>query len=468
MPRTTSPKPLASRREFLWQCGGGLAGLALSDLLVRDGLAAEGAPRPELNGGLHHPAKAKRVIQLFMNGGASHMDTFDYRPELQRRSGEKVGGGTLFGSPFTFKQHGQCGRWVSSAFPHQARYVDDLAFLRAMHTDNSVHGLSSYMMNTGFALAGYPCMGSWVSFGLGRLSENLPAFVVLPDKVGMPYNGEGNFSSGFLSAQHQAAVVRAGDKTPIPDLFADGRHPFATREADRDGLDLLRKFNQTHRERDPADTRLDARIASYELAARMQGSAPEAFDLSRESDKLQRAYGIGDRVTDDVGRRCLLARRLVERGVRFVQVWSGHDGASNNWDNHGSIATGLKAQADKVDQPIGALIADLKARGLFEDTLLMWCTEFGRTAHSQGTGRDHNGNCFTVWLAGAGVRVGYAHGQSDEFGAKAAEGRTDHHDFHATVLHLLGIDHTKLTFRHNGIDRRLTDVHGTVIRDILS
>lgn len=467
MTQSSAVQPLSSRREFLWQCGGGLAGLALSDLFVREGFAGE-TPRPEFNGGVHHPAKVRRVIQLFMNGGASHMDTFDYRPELQRRHGANVGGGPLMKSPFEFKQHGQSGRWVSSVFPHQARHVDDLGFLMAMHTDNSVHGLSSYMMNTGFALAGFPCLGAWVSFGLGRLSENLPAFVVLPDRVGMPYNGEGNFSSGFLSSQHNATIIQAHQSPPIADLFAAERHRFVTPEADRDGLALLQRFNRAHQSRNPSDTRLDARIASYEMAARMQMSAPEAFDLNQETETTKRAYGIGQTITDDVGRRCLLARRLVERGVRFVQVWSGHDGAGNNWDNHGSIAVGLKQQADKVDQPIGALIQDLKSRGLLEDTLLMWCTEFGRTSQSQGTGRNHNGNCFTVWLAGAGVKAGYAHGSSDEFGARAAEGRTDHHDFHATVLHLLGIDHTRLTFPHNGINRRLTDVHGRVIHEILS
>lgn len=464
MSQSTSARPLTSRREFFWNCGGGLAGLALSDLLVREGFAAEGTPRPELNGGLHHPAKARRVIQLFMNGGASHMDTFDYRPELHRRHGERG----LMKSPFEFTQHGQSGKWVSSAFPHQAQHVDDLAFLMAMHTDNSVHGLSSYMMNTGFALAGFPCLGAWTSFGLGRLSDNLPAFVVLPDRVGMPYNGEGNFSCGFLSAEHSATVVQAHARTPIADLFASERHRFVTPEADRDGLALLQRFNREHQNRHPSDTRLDARISSYEMAARMQTSAPEAFDLSQETEATKRAYGLGQTITDDVGRRCLLARRLVERGVRFVQVWSGHDGAGNNWDNHGSIAVGMKQQADKVDQPIGALIQDLKSRGLLEDTLLMWCTEFGRTSHSTGGGRDHNGNCFTVWLAGAGVKAGVAHGESDEFGSRAAIGRTDHHDFHATVLHLLGIDHTRLTFPHNGINRRLTDVHGQVIREILS
>ena len=465
--------PIASRREFLWQCGGGFAGLALCDLLARDGLAAatEGQGKPGSLGdfgGLHHPAKVRRVIQLFMNGGVSHVDTFDYRPELQKRHGEKVGGGSLMKSPFEFRQHGQCGRWVSNVFSHQAKYVDDMTFLLAMHTDNSVHGNSSYMMNTGFVRAGYPCLGAWVSFGLGQISENLPAFVVLPDRIGMTYNGEGNFSSGFLAAQHQGTVVRAQGRTPIADLFPHEKHPFATREADRQGLELLERINREHLKNREADSRLEARIDAYQLAARMQLSAPEAFDLDRETAATQAAYGIGQGLADDFGRRCLLARRLAERGVRFIQVWSGHDGPSNNWDNHGDIAKTLKTQGEKVDKPTAALLADLKARGLLEDTLLMFCTEFGRTPAAQGSGRDHNGFCFSIWLAGGGLRPGFAFGQSDEFGAKAAIDKTDHHDFHATVLHLLGIDHARLTFPHNGVNRRLTDVHGRVIREILA
>jgi hypothetical protein len=371
-------------------------------------------------------------------------------------------------SPFSFRQYGQSGKWISEIFEHQARHVDDIAFLMAMHTDTNVHGNSSYAMNTGFQRAGYPCLGAWVSFGLGRLNDNLPTFVVLPDGVGLPYNGEGNFSAGFLSAEHAGTIIDASRRDPIANLVPNPRHRFATPDADRDGLALLDRLNDGHRRRDPSDSRLDARIASYALAARMQTSAPEAFDLASETEATKSAYGIGQRMSDDFGRRCLLARRLVERGVRFVQVWSGHDGAGNNWDNHGNIAGGLRAQADKVDKPTAALLEDLKSRGLLDDTLLMFCTEFGRTATSQGSGRDHNGDCFTVWLAGAGVRGGHSHGSSDDVGARAAVGRTDHHDFHATVLHLLGIDHTRLSFPHNGIARRLTDVHGNVIHEILS
>ncbi len=469
----------ASRRDFLWHLGGGLGGLALAHLLAHDGLAAD-RPRPELNGGLHHRAKVRRVIQLFMNGGVSQVDTFDHKPELARLHGKKLGPkerpegftadvGALMKSPFEFKRRGQSGRWVSSVFPHQARCVDDLAFLMAMTTKTNVHGQGSYMMNTGFLLPGFPCLGAWLSYGLGSLADDLPAFVVLPDARGLPYNNRGDFTAGFLPAVHQGVVIEAGAKSPIPDLFPKRGHPFATPAADRDGLALLDRFNKAHAAARPGDSRLDARIASYELAAKMQLSAPEAFDLSRETADARKSYGLDDKVTEDFGRRCLLARRLVERGVRFVQVWSGPDGPTGNWDNHADVRRELPAIAATVDRPIAALLADLKARGLFEDTLLVWSTEFGRTPFSQGsTGRDHNGGTFVTWLAGAGVKAGVSHGHSDDWGWQAAEGRTYCYDLHATILHLMGIDHTRLTFRHNGIDRRLTDVHGHVIDAILA
>jgi hypothetical protein len=369
-------------------------------------------------------------------------------------------------SPFAFRQHGQSGRWVSSVFPHQANCVDDMAFLMAMASRTNVHGPGSYMMNTGFLTPGFPCLGAWLSYGLGRLTDNLPAFVVLPDARGLPYNNAGNFSAGFLPAQHQGTVIGSAER-PVPDLFP--RRKFATPDAGRDGLELLRRFNADHAAARPGDSRLDARIASYELAAKMQLAAPEAFDLSRESADTRKAYGLDDKVTEDFGRRCLLARRLAERGVRFVQVWSGPDGPVNNWDNHADVQKELPAIAATVDWPTAALLRDLKARGLFEDTLLIWTTEFGRTPFSQGSlGRDHNGGTFVTWLAGAGVKTGTAHGSSDDWGWLAAEGKTYCYDLHATILHLLGIDHTRLTVRHNGIDRRLTDVHGHVVEAILA
>ena len=470
-----------SRRDFLWRMGGGFGGLAMSHLLARElwaGLSPQ--PRPEFNGGLHRRAKARRVIQLFMNGGVSQMDTFDYKPALARFHGQMTGPkekpegftaevGAVMKSPFEFKEHGQTGRWVSSVFPHQAACVDDLAFLMGMVTKTNVHGPGSYMMNTGFILPGFPCMGAWISYGLGRLTDNLPTFVVLPDGRGLPYNQKGNFSAGFLPAKHQGTIIDASAKPPIPDLAPNARFGPFSPDAERAGLDLLAKLNQQHAALDPADSRLEARISSYELAARMQLSAPEAFDLSREPESLRTAYGLDNPVTEDFGRRCLLARRLIERDVRFVQVWSGPQGAVNNWDNHASIIKELPPIAASVDQPIAALLRDLKSRGLLEDTLVVWSTEFGRTPFAQGsTGRDHNGGTFVTWLAGAGIKSGASWGQSDDLGYQAAEGKTYCYDLHATILHLMGVDHTKLTFRHAGIDRRLTDVHGEVIHPILA
>lgn len=454
-----------SRRQFLSTLGAGFGAVAATDLLARD-----------LKVGLHHPPKAKRVIQLFMNGGASQMDTFDYKPELARLHGQMLGPkekpegftaevGAVMKSPFEFKQHGQSGRWVSSVFPEQAKRVDDMAFLMAMTSKTNVHGPGSYLANTGFILPGFPCMGAWISYGLGNLTDNLPTFVVLPDGRGLPYNQRGNFSAGFLPARHAGTLIEKS----IPDLFPGERFKFVTKDADRDGLDLLRRINERHAAERAEDSRLEARIASYELAAKMQLSAPEAFDLSKETEATRKAYGMDKPHTEDFGRRCLLARRLIERGVRFTQVWSGPQGAVNNWDNHANLEKELLPIASSVDLPIAGLLGDLKSRGLLEDTLVLWTTEFGRTPFAQGSvGRDHNGGTFVVWLAGAGIKAGAAHGRSDDLGYKAAEDKTDFHDLHATILHLLGIDHEKLTFRHAGIDRRLTDVHGEVIRSILA
>ena len=468
-----------TRRDWLHQAGGGFGTLALNAWLQRETFAQ--SSRPELNGGLHHPAKVKRVIQLFMNGGASPMDLFDYKPELIRLHGQMLGpkekpegftapAGAVMKSPFEFQQHGETGRWVSSLFPHQAQVVDDLAFLMAMASKTNVHGPASYMQNTGFILPGFPCLGAWISYALGSLADNLPTFVVLPDPRGLPYNQKGNFSAGFLPARHQGTVVDAARQPPIPDLFADPQaYPFATGEADRATIELLQTINRQHARQRPDDTRLEARIVAGELAAKMQLSAPEAFDLTRETQETQAAYGLDQPETADYGRRCLLARRLIERGTRFVQVWSGPQGAANNWDNHGSIPRELPPIAKSVDQPIAALVRDLKARGLFSDTLLIWTTEFGRTPFAQGgDGRDHNRGTFVTWLAGAGIQAGATHGKSDDLGYETAEGKTMCYDLHATILHLLGIDHEKLTFRNAGIDRRLTDVHGHVIEEILA
>jgi hypothetical protein len=475
---------LSTRREMLWHTGGGLGGIALAQLLGEQGLLAEGAPGrpdPALNGGLHHRARARRVIQLFMNGGASQVDTFDYKPELQRRHGQRFDPGqgihveavtsvpgNVLGSPFPFRRHGQSGRWVSSVFPHLARHVDDLAFLMSLVARTNVHGPASYLMNTGFLLPGFPCMGAWLSYGLGSLSDNLPTFVVLPDPRGLPYNNLGNFSSGFLPVRHAGTVIRANAPTPIASLFPPRSARYITPESEREGHALLEEMNRDFSARTPGDSRLEARIASYELAARMQTSAPEALDLSRETEATRRLYGVGQPATDAFARSCLTARRLLERDVRFVQVWSGAGGPVGNWDNHTSIIRELPPIAAAVDQPTAALLQDLKARGLFEDTLLIWSTEFGRQPFSQGSeGRDHNGGTAIAWLAGAGVRGGASCGQSDEWGWRAVT-PLDCHDLHATILHLLGIDHERLTFRHNGSDRRLTDVHGRVLHEILA
>ena len=475
---------ILSRREFLWRFGGGLGGVALAHLLGQHDLLADvipSKPRADLNGGIHHRAKVKRIVQLFMNGGASQCDTFDYKPELIKRHGQKFDPGdgsrveaatstpgNVMKCPFEWKQHGQCGRWVSSVMPEIATCVDDLAFILSMASKTNVHGPASYMMNTGFTLPGFPCMGAWISYALGNLSDNLPTFVVLPDTKGLPYNQKGNFSSGFLPVTHQGVIIKAGAPTPIEDLFPPTSAKFITKESEADGLRLLTRLNREHLAQWQGDSRLDARIASYELAARMQLSAPEVLDVSGESEMTRKLYGLDEKVTEDFGRRCLIARRMLERGVRFVQVWSGAGGPTNNWDNHADIPKELPPMAKATDQPVAALVKDLKARGMFEDTLIVWSTEFGRMPFTQGAmGRDHNGGTSVAWLAGAGIKGGVAFGESDEWAWKARQ-PTYCYDLHATILHLLGINHEKLTYRHNGSDRRLTDVHGQVINEVLA
>lgn len=475
-------KPFFNRREMLWSVGGGLGGLALTHLLMAQD-QQHPHPKPEFNGGLHHPAKVKRVIQLFMNGGASPADTFDYKPALEKQHGkafdpgagkmiESVTGSPGFKvmkSPFAFKQYGQSGRWVSSVFPHLSRQVDDLTFLMSMVSKTNVHGPASYLMNTGFILPGFPCMGSWLSYGLGKLTDNLPTFVVLPDSRGLPYNNLGNFSSGFLPVSHQGTVVKlAKDEPPIRYLFPSKETKFITPESERDSQQLLKDLNLAHQQRSSEDSRLEARIQSYELAARMQAYAPEAFDVTKENSATQKLYGLDQPTTEGFGRQCLTAKRLIERGVRFVQVWSGAGGPAKNWDNHANIEKELTPMALATDQPVAALLHDLKTSGLLADTLVIWTTEFGRMPFSQGSaGRDHNGGTFVSWLAGAGLQPGIAHGESDEWAWKAQVPITVH-DLHATILHLMGIDHERLTVRFGGANRRLTDVHGTVISEILS
>jgi hypothetical protein len=471
-----------TRRQFLGDIASGLGGIALASLLGEGRALAGSAPNPEFNGGLHHRARVKRVIQLFMTGGASQCDLFDYKPKLVEQHGRPFDPGAglrveasvstpgaVMKSPFTWARHGQCGRWVSSALPHTAKTVDDLAFLMAMTSSSNVHGPAAYLQNSGFVLPGFPCLGAWVSYGLGNLRDNVPAFVALPDPRGLPYNGRSAFTSGFLPANHQGMVINAATRDPISHLRPPPAAKHVTPASQTEGLALLRESNATHAAEHLGDSRLQARIESYELAARLQLTAPELLDLSQETEATTKLYGLDHPETAGLGRNCLLARRMIERGVRFVQVYSGHGGGSANWDNHANIATELAFIARSMDQPAAALLTDLKARGLLDDTLLIWTTEFGRMPFSQGgTGRDHNGGTFVSWFAGAGVKAGTAHGESDEWSWRVVENATTCYDFHATILHLLGIDHEKLTVYHNGINRRLTDVHGKVIREVLA
>ncbi|MGL4550289.1 MAG: DUF1501 domain-containing protein [Gemmataceae bacterium] len=446
------------------------------DFLLRaGGLGMVAARWLDAGAATHHPPKARRVIQLFMNGGASQCDLFDHKPALIKKAGQKFDPGEGFrveaatsvpgkvvAPPVPLRQRGESGRWVSDLLPHLAKHVDDLAFLMALKSRTNVHGPASYLMNTGFLLPGFPCLGAWVSYALGRITDDLPTFVVLPDPRGLPYNGQGNFSSGFLPVTHQGTVI-SGSRIPFLEV-PKGSSP----GAERDGLALLGGLNRAHAGRDAEDTRLSGRVEAYELAARMQLAAPEAFDLGRETRAVQRLYGVGEPATDDFGRRCLTARRLVERGVRFVQVWSGAGGSSNNWDNHGSMSKELPPMCASTDRPIAGLLTDLKARGLLDDTLVLWSTEFGRMPFAQGgDGRDHNGGTSVGWMAGAGVKGGVAHGESDEWSWRAEKDAATNYDLHATVLHLLGLDHERLAVRDGGADRRLTDVHGHVIRAVL-
>ena len=465
-----------TRRNFLWNYGGGLGGIALANLLSESGLLADTPP------GLHHPAKAKRVVQLFMSGAASQCDTFDYKPKLIERNGQKFdpGGkielfqsspGAVMASPWGWKQRGSCGKWVSDLVPNLASCVDDIAFIHSMISKSNVHGPATFMQNTGFILPGYPSMGAWISYGLGSMNKDLPTFVVLPDSRGFAPNGAGNWSAGFLPAAHQGTMIRASSANPIYDLFPPKSASYINAAAEKDTLAVLNQMNSEHLQSRADDSRLEARIASYELAAKLQLSAPEVMDISKESPETRRLYGIDDKVTEDFGRNCLIARRMLERGVRFVQVWSGADNGfpRRNWDSHENLEKDHAAMAASMDTPAAALIKDLKARGMLDDTIVHWATEFGRMPCSQGgKGRDHNPFAFTTWFAGGGFKGGVSYGTSDEWSYKVAEHPTYCYDMHATMLHLLGIDHTRLTYRHNGIDRRLTDVYGQVISELLA
>lgn len=477
-------RTIASRREFLWNFGGGLGGIALADLLARGGLLADErpvGPQSARAAGTHHPAKARRVVQLFMSGAASQCDMFDYKPELIKRNGEpfdpgekvelfQSSPGNCMQSPWGWKQYGACGKWMSDLVPELATCVDEIAFIPSMISKSNVHGPATFMQNSGFVLPGFPAMGAWISYALGSLNDNLPSFVVLPDARGFAPNGPGNWTAGFLPASHQATLIKPSAKNPIADLFPP-QGSYITPQSEADGLELLNKLNRLHQADRAGDSRLDARIASYELAAKLQLSAPEVLDISAETAATRTLYGLDEPATADFGRNCLIARRLLERDVRFVQVWSGADNGHprRNWDSHENLAKDHGEMGLSMDRPAAALIKDLRARGLLDDTLVIWTTEFGRMPCSQGSkGRDHNPFTFTSWIAGGGIKGGTTYGASDEWSYKAVEHPTYCYDLHATVLSLLGIDHERLTFRHNGIDRRLTDVHGTVIEDILA
>jgi len=481
-----------TRREFLWSSGGGLGGIALASLLgqecVRAAVGAEDAIP-------HHPPRAKRVVQLFMAGGASPIDLFDYKPELVKRHGQPAD----FGEPveafqnglgpwlrpvWEFTPHGQCGKWLSEVVTDLGACVDDIAFVHNLVGKSGVHSSGTLLQSTGFTTPGFPSAGSWVSYGLGSLNENLPTFVVLPDHRGYASNGPKNWDSAFLSSEHQGTVIFPGTETPIADLTAT-RGGFLTPESDASALALINELNRRHATGHAGDSRLEARIKSYELAARMQLAAPEALDLSNEPRSILRLYGLDHGKSsfepqinpleeiDAFGRKCLVARRLLERGVRFVQIWSGNDNnfPRRNWDSHEDLERDHGPLAIGMARGASALIKDLKSRGMLDDTLVLWTTEFGRMPSSQkDRGRDHNPFVFTNWLAGGGIKGGVSFGPSDDWGYKPADRKapTQGYDIHATILHLLGIDHTRLTVRHDGIDRRLTDVHGRVIDEILA
>jgi hypothetical protein len=468
-------KRFYSRRELLSRLGGGVASVAFADMLHRE-LARAARLDPMAPRNPHFPPKARAVISIFCYGGVSHVDTFDPKPELARRAGQALTGkgevivsqghpGGLMPSPWSFSKHGQSGIEVSELFPHLARHVDDLAIIRSMYALSNDHGPALFQMNTGFVLAGHPSMGSWITYGLGSENENLPGFVVFTDHRGGPIGGAPNWGNGFMPAAFQGTPFRSvGD--PIVDL----RPPQdVSRERQRRWLDFLNRLNEDHRERNPFDSELSARIASYELAYRMQVHATEAIDVNRESEETRRLYGLDNERTQYFGRQALMAARLVERGVRFVQIFSGGGNFQESWDAHWDIRFNHELHCSETDQPLAALISDLKRRGLFDSTLILWHGEFGRMPISQRMdGRDHNPYGFTVWMAGGGVKGGTVVGATDEFGYRAEVNRKSVNDLHATMLHLLGLNHEKLTYPHLGRDMRLTDVSGNVIQEVLA
>jgi hypothetical protein len=476
-----------SRREFLQRAGNGFGLLALAGLLDQERLlaqpptASESYLNPLTAKPPHFPAKARSVIWLFMNGGPSQVDTWDYKPELAKCDGQELKGfdkntgfftdqvGPLLKSPFKFRQHGQCGAWVSELFPNMAKHVDKMAFVYSCWTDSNNHSPALFKINTGMSRMGFPCVGSWITYGLGTQSQNLPAFVVMYDTLGrgIPKGHAQNWGAGFLPGIYQGTALKA-QGAPIDNLNRSGDLNDSQQRAQ---LDLLAKLNRRDLEQHPGEPELAARIESFELAYRMQLAAPEAFDIDHETPAVHKLYGLDNPKCTHFARQCLLARRLVERGVRFVQIYSGGMENQLSWDGHIDIAGNHSGFAKETDIPVAGLLADLEERGLLESTLVIWGGEFGRLPIAQKNakpGRDHNPHAFTTWFAGGGVKGGTFHGKTDEIGHKAVVDRVSINDLHATILHLLGIDHERLTYRYSGRDFRLTDVAGKVIRPILA
>ncbi len=473
----------SNRRGFLSDAASALGSIALLDLLAGDRLLADQTvidpTRPFAARSPHFPAKAKRVLVIFCAGGVSQLETWDYKPELIKLDGQALKGGpaVTFQGPagdlarpqYEFRQRGETGKWVSDLIPHLAELTDDFAFVHSLTSKSNTHGPAENFLSTGTPLDGFPSLGSWVSYGLGSENQNLPAYVAIPDPRGVPQNGSNNWGSGFLPAAFQGTPLST--KEPLRNLGAPG----VTAEADRAARSLLQRMNERHQDQHPGDSKLSARIASYELAARMQMSMPQLSDLSSEPAHVIKSYGADDEsnpVRAGYARNCILARRLLESGVRFVQLFNGAyaSGGELNWDGHGKLKEQYDKHAAVLDQPTAALIQDMKARGLLDDTLIVWCTEFGRMPFFQqgARGRDHNPDGFTCWMTGAGVKPGVSHGMTDELGQKAVQDIRPLYDFNATILHLLGFDHERLTFLHNGIERRLTNVEGDVIHEILA
>jgi hypothetical protein len=466
---------MLSRRQALSTLGCGFGALALSGLAAR-------AANPLAARAPHLPPRAKRIIFLFMQGGVSQVDSFDYKPLLERHdgrtltfddariaanTGNRASSQRLMKNLWRFRQHGQCGRWTSELFPEVSKHVDDLCFLHGLHTEGVAHGPSTLFLHCGSTNFIRPSFGSWVLYGLGSENENLPGFVSIAPSTGN--GGPRNYGSAFLPAYFQGTAVGRAGAPVASSSIRDLTNSRFGRDVQRRQLDLLQAMNAEQLQQATGDSELEALINSYELAWRMQSNAPDILDLSGETQETLRLYGVNEPATDKFGRQCLMARRLCEAGVRFIQVNHGDNSANPVWDQHSNMPAHM-THARAVDRPIAALLADLKRRGLLEDTLVWWGGEFGRTPYSQGngTGRDHNPGGFTVWLAGGGVKPGFAYGATDDFGHHAVVDKMHMHDLHATLLHLLGLDHERLTFRYSGRNFRLTDVHGRVAREIMA